>query len=474
MNPKKYMRSIATLLMATALFGASAAPVSVTVKDVKVERSESSLVVSMDLDASALKVKSDREIKYLPVITDGTRRAELPVVVFAGRNRFIQNVRHGSVTAPDILSRPGRTVGYSAVVPFEPWMESSRLTLVEDECDCGFSTGIGAESDLATLDFVERVFAPQFVMVTPPAEIEKTRSAKGSAYVDFPVNQTVISPTYRRNPEELAKIRKTIDAVASDSDSRITSVKITGFASPEGSYELNERLARGRSAALADYVRGLYAFPADVMHTDWVAENWQGLRDYMTGAGASLPEAKAILATIDDTALAPDAREWRIKSKYPEDYAFLLKNVYPGLRRSDYTVDYIVRSFVSVEEIKSVMATAPQKLSLNEIYVVANTLDPDSAPYREAFELAVRMYPNDPVANLNMAAIALGRDELPAAEGYLAKAGSSPRAVYARGVLAAKQGDYAKALTLLRSASASGIPEADDAIGQLRRMRLVE
>lgn len=179
MNPKKYMRSIATLLMATALFGASAAPVSVTVKDVKVERSESSLVVSMDLDASALKVKSDREIKYLPVITDGTRRAELPVVVFAGRNRFIQNERHGSVTAPDILSRPGRTVGYSAVVPFEQWMESSRLTLVEDECDCGFSTGTGVESDLATLDFVERVFAPQFVMVTPPRRNREDPLRKG-------------------------------------------------------------------------------------------------------------------------------------------------------------------------------------------------------------------------------------------------------------------------------------------------------
>lgn len=472
MNPKKYMRSLSTLLMATALSGATAAPVAVTVNDVKVERSESSLVVSMDLDASGLKVKSDREIRYLPVITDGNRRAELPVVVVAGRNRFIQNERHGSVAAPDILTRAGHTIPYSAVVPYEEWMQSSRLVLMEDECDCGFSTGMAAESDLATLDFVERVFAPRFVMVTPPAELVKTRSAKGSAYVDFPVNQTVISPAYRRNPEELAKIRQTIDAVATDPDSRVTSVEIVGFASPEGSYALNERLACGRSASLADYVRGLYSFPADVMHTAWVAENWQGLRDYV--ASSTLPDAKELLTVIDDSSLAPDAREWRLKSKYPEAYAYLLKNVYPGLRRSDYTVDYTVRSYVSPDEIKRVMATAPQKLSLNEIYVAANTMEPDSAPYREAFELAVRMYPDDPVANLNMAAIALRRDELPAAARYLAKAGTSPRAVYARGVLAAKQGKYAEALRLLQSAAGSGIPEATDAIGQLRLMKLVE
>ncbi len=463
------MRTIHTLLMAMAAVSATAATQSVTVSDVNVERSASSLVVTMNLDATAMKLKSDREIKYIPVITNGTERRELPEVIIAGRNRYIQNQRHDTPEAPAILSRAGHTVSYSTVVPYEQWMEESRLVLVEDECDCGVTTlSSGQTSELASIDFVERVFAPQFVMVTPPAELEKTRSAKGSAYVDFPVNRTEISPTYRRNPEELAKIRSTIDVVANDPDSRITSVTIVGFASPEGTYANNERLAKGRSASLAEYVRGLYSFDADVMHTSWVAENWEGLRNYV--ATCSLPDTTALLAVIDDTSLAPDVREWRLKSKFPQDYAFLLKNVYPGLRRSDYTVDYVVRSFVTVEEIRQVMATAPQKLSLNEIYVVANFLEPDSDPYREAFELAVRMYPDDPVANLNMAAIALRRDELNAAAGYLAKAGNSPRATYARGVLAAKQGDNATANTLLKSAADAGIAEAADALDQLQKI----
>ncbi len=463
------MRTIHTLLMAMATVSATAATQSVTASDVNVERSASSLVVTMNLDATAMKLKSDREIKYIPVITNGTERRELPEVIIAGRNRYIQNQRHDTPEAPAILSRAGHTVSYSTIIPYEQWMEESRLVLVEDECDCGVLTlSSGQTSELASIDFVERVFAPQFVMVTPPAELEKTRSAKGSAYVDFPVNRTEISPTYRRNPEELAKIRSTIDVVANDPDSRITSVTIVGFASPEGSYANNERLAKGRSASLAEYVRGLYSFDADVMHTSWVAENWEGLRNYV--ATCNLPDTTALLAVIDDTSLAPDVREWRLKSKFPQDYAFLLKNVYPGLRRSDYTVDYVVRSFVTVEEIRQVMATAPQKLSLNEIYVVANFLEPDSDPYREAFELAVRMYPDDPVANLNMAAIALRRDELNAAAGYLAKAGNSPRATYARGVLAAKQGDNATANTLLKSAADAGIAEAADALDQLQKI----
>lgn len=467
------MRRISSLLLVSmAALAASANHVSVTVSDVNVERSESSLIVSMNIDASALRLKSDREIKYLPVITDGTERIELPLVVVAGRNRYIQNLRHDTLEPSDILTRDGKTVCYSTVIPYEKWMETSRLVLMEDECNCGLQSGVANESDLATLDFVERVFAPKFVFVTPPAELQKTRSAKGSAYIDFPVNRTEISPTYRRNPDELAKIRQTIDLVANDPDTRITSVKIVGFASPEGSYANNDRLAKGRSQSLADYVQTLYSFDPAVMQTSWVTENWEGLRNYV--AHSALPDTAALLAVIDNTDLAPDAREWRLKSRYPDQYAYLLENVYPGLRRSDYEVDYIVRSFISVDEIKRVMATAPQKLSLNEIYVVANSLDVDSDEYREAFELAVRMYPDDPIANLNMAAIALRRDELPAAEGYLAKAGDSPRAVYARGVLAAKQGNYDDAVGLLRSASSSGIAEAADALEQLRLMKLIE
>ena len=120
------------------------------------------------------------------------------------------------------------------------------------------------------------------------------------------------------------------------------------------------------------------------------------------------------------------------------------------------------------------MANAPQKLSLNEIYVVANSLDPASDEYREAFELAVRMYPHDAIANTNMAAIALQRDELAPAETYLNKAGDSPKATYLRGILAAKQARYTDAVSLLESARTQGIDEAANALQQLKDLKLID
>ena len=318
------------------------------------------------------------------------------------------------------------------------------------------------------LDFKERVFAPVFAFITPEVELVKSREVRGSAYIDFPVNRTEIRPDYRRNPEELQKIRNTIDVIRDDADTRIVSVAIEGYASPEGPLKNNERLAQGRTEALVKYVRSLYSFEPSLIKSGWVAEDWAGLRRYVESSDMS--EKAGILDIIDLESMAPDAREWRLKSAYPEEYRFLLDNVYPGLRHSDYAVEYVIRSYADVAEIRELIKTTPQKLSLHEMFVLAQSLEPGSDEYREVFEVAVRMYPEDPVANLNAANIALGRDELDRAEVYLAKAGDAPEAVYARGILAAKRGDYATAYSLFDRAAAAGCRETADAVEQLREM----
>lgn len=101
-----------------------------------------------------------------------------------------------------------------------------------------------------------------------------------------------------------------------------------------------------------------------------------------------------------------------IKSTYPEDYQFLLKNVYPGLRHSDYVVQYVVRTYTSAEEIRRIMKTQPQKLSLRELYLATRDLEPGSDEYNETFEIAVRMFPGDEVANLNAANAAMAKGDL--------------------------------------------------------------
>lgn len=465
---KLCLKALAMLLPVTAM-AESLVSSDPRVRDLEVERSENNLFVNFTLDLSGLKIKSDREVSLFPVISMGDSSLTMPKVIVAGRNRYIQNERKRLLADGEQLVRPGAMVAYSTVVPYTPWMETAIVSLAEDWCGCGFDLLETKRTDLARLDLREKTFAPQWAYVSPRVEARKQRAAKGSAYIDFKVNRTEIEPSYRRNPAELAAIRDTIDLIKNDPDSRIEEITITGYASPEGPYDNNVRLAKGRTLALADYVRSLYSFPESVLRTASVAEDWAGLISYVEGS--DLTDRDAILTLIADTDLAPDPREWKLKKNFPEQYRFLLDNVYPGLRHSDYTVAYVISSFTDPAKIAQVMRQDPRKLSLHEMYVLAQTLPSDSPEFREVFEVAVRLYPDDPVANLNAAITALSFDDLDNARRFLPKAGTSPEATYARGLYAAKSGDYAEAVTLLRQAEAQGVvPQAADAIEQLRTL----
>lgn len=438
----------------------------VTVRDLSVTRSEGNLFVSMDVDVSALDMKSNREVVLTPVLKAEEESVRLPNILIAGRNRYYYNLRNNSALENESLYRVGKVtnISYQAVVPFAEWMTIATLTMDEDLCGCQCEVLMNNDDLLTSIDFAPKVFDPSYVYLPPKAEAVKIREVKGSAYIDFPVNRTEIYKDFRNNPAELQKIKNTIDAVKDDADTQITSVSIKGYASPEGPYANNARLASGRTETLKEYVQQLYSFPASVFTTSSEPEDWSGLRAYVEESG--LAHKQEILALIDSDR-APDKKDQMIKTQYPDDYRYLLQNCYPALRHSDYTVEYIVRAYTDVEEAKRVLQTAPGKLSLQEFYMIANSYQPGSTEYNEIFETMVRLYPNDEVANLNAANVAMGKKDLPAARKYLAKAGESREAVYARGVLAGLEGDYETAKSSLEKAVGMGVKDAEESLKKL-------
>ena len=84
-----------------------------------------------------------------------------------------------------------------------------------------------------------------------------------------------------------------------------------------------------------------------------------------------------------------------LKTTYPDEYRYLLRECYPALRHTDYRITYTVRGYSDVDEIKAVMAKRPQNLSLNEFYLVAQTYESGSHEFAEVFETAARMFPDD-------------------------------------------------------------------------------
>ncbi|MDE5627304.1 MAG: hypothetical protein K2I58_05030, partial [Candidatus Amulumruptor sp.] len=78
------------------------------------------------------------------------------------------------------------------------------------------------------------------------------------------------------------------------------------------------------------------------------------------------------------------------------------------------------------------------------------------------------VYPTSEVANLNAANAAMASGHLSRAAECLARAGSGPEAVYARGILAALEGNYTEAAELLGQAARLRVADAPAALQQVR------
>lgn len=432
----------------------------VTVSDLKMERNGGYMAVEMNLGLEDLDVDGNRAVLLTPRLRGGADSLDLPSIGIYGRRRYYFYVRNGEsmLTGKDEQSfkasdKPAG-IAYRNIVPYADWMNGADLSL--HRSDYGCCNTLLAEQD-GQLGRHMEAFFPELVYMRPQAGKVKSRSLEGSAYIDFPVDKTVIYPDYRRNTAELGKIQATIDSVRGDRDVTITQVWLKGYASPESPYAHNRELAFGRTEALKKYIRQLYKFADGIIATDYEPEDWAGLRRYVERS--NLDHRTEILALIDSD-MEPDAKEANIKRAYPSEYRFLLQNCYPALRHTDYRIAYDIRTYTDVEEIKRIMRERPQKLSLNEFYLVAQEYEPGTDDFTEVFETAVRMYPNDETANLNAANAAMRRGDLAAAGRYLAKAGDTPEAVYARGALAIRSKDYDTARRYLNEAKALGVEQA--------------
>ena len=432
----------------------------VSIENFNMNREGKYLTVEINLDLNKLNVDANRAVLLTPRLVNGTDSLDLPSVGIYGRRRYYYYVRNGigSISGENetVYRAAGKpdSVAYNNLAEYEDWMDGA--TLKFHRSDWGCCHEILAEYE-GIVGRHREAFFPELVFVQPKAEVMKSRSLSGSAYIDFPVDQTVIYPDYRRNTVEVGKIQATIDSVRNDKDITITSVWLKGFASPESPYKHNTDLAIGRTAALKKHIGQLYHFADNIIQTDYEPEDWAGLRRYVEQS--NIDHRTEILVMIDSD-MEPDAKEAKIKRTYPEEYRFMLQNFYPALRHTDYRIDYNIRTFSEADEIRRIMAEQPQKLSLNEFYLVAGKYEPGTDEFTEVFNTAVRMFPNDEIANLNAANAAIRRDDFGTARRYLDKAGDSAEAVYARGALAVREGYIDTARRYLSKAKEMGLEKA--------------
>ncbi len=416
---------------------------------------------------------------------NGATVMDFPVIVINGQNRqrtynrlgklHIEPVYVGQVIDASDEYAP-QTYRYKAVVPYEAWMSEAEFFLREDQCECnGPLVPIATELIAGRMEnrnpartaperIVTMNFAASFKVPNP--EPVKTRSESGKAYLDFAQGQSAIKPGFGNNASELAKIGEMVMSVKNNPYATITGISIDGWASPEGSAASNQTLSGRRAAALKEYIRTAYGFRDNLFRTTGQGEDWTTLGQLVTESGmAGLEQAQGIIRGGE----VPDTKERQLKALAGgSTWQWMLTKLFPQLRRSDYELSYTIIPF-TVEKGKEVIKTNPSNLSLNEMFLIAQTYPVGSADYNRIFAVASEQYPQSDIANLNMAANALAQKDSSTATVYLNKVQNRDAAWQNNmGVACAIEGRYDQAHA--HFTTAAGNAEAAENLAELEKL----
>ncbi|MGL6179615.1 MAG: DUF3868 domain-containing protein [Tannerellaceae bacterium] len=321
-----------------------------------------SVYVQLEIAPANFAVKSNRSISFVPCLTNGVHQLQLPHITVKGRNEYnaykrqlaLASEQERVVLTENVYSvmksdkKTGNTsMMYQFVVGYESWMEKASLDVFEDMCGCG-----DAANRIKTWSNLASIILPKPEEPVVPEEPEVEEEVKSAVdilvesvdsmkyiFVDFKVNRSNLEADYLNNAIEMAKITELITRVQQESELKINSILITGFASPEGSVALNRKLSIARAQAFVNYLKVELNLPESLFKVDAKDENWDGVLAFVQSS--DLDSKTEILAILRDEALSVDQRKQAIMQvDNGRFYAYMLKEWYPHLRKVTCYINY--------------------------------------------------------------------------------------------------------------------------------------
>jgi tetratricopeptide (TPR) repeat protein len=282
-----------------------------------------------------------------------------------------------------------------------------------------------------------------------------------------------------RSSETKSEAVKALQAAIKDAKNaerkEINKIEVSGYASPDGGMDLNEKLAQNRQKAAANFLKKDLKKNkvANDVEANITAEDWDGFQKALENSNM---QDKDLVLRVLSMYSDPEEREAQIKN-LSSVYGTIAEEILPALRRSRLilTTDLIGKSD---DEIREIAKNDPAQLSVEELLYAA-TLTNDKAEKKAIYQKAAELYndyraynslgqlyfeegniaearrcyakaldiqPNDPDVNYNAGVAALADNDLDKAEEYLGKAaGTKANLQAALGTLYTKKGDYAAA-----------------------------
>lgn len=477
---KNILLIIALLAVTPFLFSQNGYLDEIGIENNRVEQRNNRLWVDMDIVLDGLKLRSNDMIEITPLLVsnNGEIVNELPSVVVAGKRRskilersMKLNNSTGLNTEPyEIVRRRNNTaqqISYSTDLPIAAWMEDASLELRRSIISCA-NCDMGGDFLVLLPRIIPEVYVPSYKLTYIVPEVEvKTLSDRHTAMFNFVVDRWELRRDFKNNAAEFNEVDRVINEIRNNPDFEITEFEITGYASPEAPVEHNKMLAQNRANAFADYIVSKFGINRSSFNVTGHGEDWKGLRKAVEDSNIS--DKQAVLDIIDNVS-NPDARDAEMmKLSNGQTYRNLLNNFYPPLRRTEYVIAYNVRPF-DVDEAREVIKTNPRLLSLNEMYLVAQSYPAGSTEFKKVFDIATRHYPESDIAILNSSSADIEIGNIDAAIERMNKISDNPKMWNNLGVAHAIKGNYDTAKQYFDKAISSNDEDASSNIKEFNKV----
>lgn len=312
-----------------------------------------------------------------------------------------------------------------------------------------------ADGIIATSELYKRTMLTSQAAIAPDA-YQRINKKKQEANIKFLIQQANLRKSELKN-NSVQEFIKMLQQINNDREGlSLDNVEVSAYASPDGGFNINDKLANQRQKVSEQYVNQELKkikmnAPVDAKYT---AQDWDGFQELVK---ASNIQDKDIILRVLSMYKDPQEREQQIKN-ISSAFRELADGILPQLRRARLTINYetIGRSD---EQIMDQLKADATKLSIEEILYGA-ALQDDANAQEDIYKIATEIYPSDGRAYNNIATIEFAKGNYEAARQYLQKAQGVEESKANLGLLALKNGDVATAEQLIASASnANGIAE---------------
>jgi hypothetical protein len=174
---------------------------------------------------------------------------------------------------------------------------------------------------------------------------EQDRQVSTTIY--YRVLETSNDLNFAGNHARLDSLATWIDSIKTNTKAQIKSIRIIGYASPEGNEEQNAKLAKERAQNIADFIKGIAPEMANKMTVTSEGSDWNSVLDNI--AASNLAGKEKILDIIKNepvTSIINGHTRYIRKEKLflidgGKTYRYIVDNFYGNLRRTEVWIDFV-------------------------------------------------------------------------------------------------------------------------------------